>query len=123
MDVRVDAAAMQDIVTKAIFDGLTEEKRAELVQGAIRSLLLAPAKTQSYGRDPRSPMQEAFENAASIVAQQIARERLTADETFKAGVESMFKDVAAKLFADDVREKIVDKIADAVVTGLGERYR
>ena len=35
MEVRVDPSAMQDLVTKAIFDGMTQDKRDELVKFAI----------------------------------------------------------------------------------------
>jgi len=38
MDVKLDADAMQSLVAKAIFDGMTSEKREELIQGAIKSL-------------------------------------------------------------------------------------
>lgn len=71
----------------------------------------------------KSALQSAFENAAQIVCTQIVRDQLVADETFKAGVLAIFGDVATKLFAEDIRERIVAKIVEAVVTGLGERYR
>lgn len=123
MDVRVDPAAMQELVTKAIFDGMTEEARSTLVRDAIKSLLNVPEKTGYGVRDPKSALQQAFEHAANVVATQIARDKLQADPTFAASVESLFQDVARKLFADDIREKVVAKICDAIVAGLGERYR
>ncbi len=118
MDINISPDQMRDIVSKAIFDSVTPEERERILKEAIVSLM-TPEK--QYGGKVTTPLEEAMKNAAYTVAQQIARERLAADETFKANIESLFQDVARKLFADDIREKLVEKIVEAVVAGLKPR--
>jgi hypothetical protein len=119
MDIKISPDQMHDIVSKAIFDSVTPEERERILKAAIVELL-TPAK--SYGsREPETPLEVAMKSAAHGVAMKIAQDRLAADETFKANIESLFQDVARKLFADEVREKLVEKIVDAVIAGLKPR--
>lgn len=120
MDINISADQMRDIVSKAIFDSVTPEERERILKAAIVQLL-TPEKPQ-YGRgDAVSPLEVAMKSAAHTVATQIANQRLAEDAEFKANIESLFQDVARKLFATDIREKLVQTIAEAVVAGLKPR--
>lgn len=46
---------------------------------------------------------------------------LAADTKFAAQIAKLFEDVSAKLFADEVRDKLVENIVLSVVNGLRAR--
>lgn len=122
MDVRIDDNAMNSLVAKAVFDGLTEERRADLIKGAITDLL---ARRQKSGySDGKSKLQEAFDNAVYTAARDYAEKALATDPVFQGQIKSLFADVAAKLFDDfDGRLELVSSIAHTIRNALAkDRY-
>jgi hypothetical protein len=111
---------MRAVMAKAILDTVTPEKRDELITKAI-GFLMIPEKTGSYGGQTTSPLERAFQEAARVVAEKLAREALAADTKFAEQITKLFEDVAAKLFANEVRDKLVDNITSSVVQGLRAR--
>lgn len=119
MDINISPDQMHDIVAKAILDSVTPEERERILKVAIVELM-TPKK--QYGSvPPETPLEGAMKMAAHNVANQIAMQRLQEDETFKANIESLFNDVAKKLFADEIRDKLVEKICESVIAGLRPR--
>ncbi len=122
MDIKLDEPAMQALMVKAVMDSLTPERRDEMISQALVYLVKQPEKG-SYGTQQPSPLMTAFRYAAETVVNKIAREELENDGEFKKQLESLFSDVTKKLFADEVRETMVTKICELVVSGLkGDRY-
>ena len=125
MDVRLDHDAMQALVAKAVFDGLTPEKREDLIQGAIRSLLETPKSNErNYYGSKVAPIQEAFNRAVETVAMQHATRVLSEDPEFQARLQKLFADVAAKLFEEgESRYELVSGIANIIRNALTkDRY-
>lgn len=122
MNVTVDTAAMQDIVTKAIFDGLTDDQRKGIMVQAVTELLTKPREEHNGYRTVRrpSPLQEAFNGAAYRVAIDIANKQLAEDPNFQAQIKGLLVGVAEKLFAADVRQKLVDTIADQITRAFNK---
>lgn len=121
--ITVDAEAMQSLVAKAIIDSMTPEKRNELIENAIKTVLATPRKQNSWDPD-RSPLQLAFNEAVRICTDKMARDIIAEDVTFQAKLKELFADVAAQLFERD-RDDLVDKIADAFASSLkkiADRY-
>ncbi len=119
MDYRIalDDEQMKALMAKSIVDSLTPEARTSLIQNAIAKLM----QPDAYSK--KNPVQEAFDFAVQAVARKIADEMLENDPKFQEQVKGLFVDVAAKMFAADRREKLVDDLAERVRRGLlGERY-
>lgn len=125
MNINLDPGSMQALVSKAIIDALTPEKREELLTNAIKGHLLAPQDNpRGFGsRSGRSPLQEAFDQAVWQVARDYANKHLAEDAAFRTQVEALFRDVAAKLFAEESRETLVSTIASTIREAMTkERY-
>lgn len=118
MNINLSDEQMRDLIAKTLLENIGPERQAEIMKGAIAFLLTPPAQSAYDRTKPPSPIEAAFQNAARLVAEQQARQALAEDTKFKAEIERLFEDVAKKLFADDIRDKIIEKICDAVVTGL-----
>lgn len=117
MNISMNEEQMTALVSKAIFDGLTQEAKDEMLQKALRHLMTK--EKSSYGYEPkRTPLEEAFQSAARIVAHETATVKLQSDETFKTNIEALFTDLGKKLFEGPLREKLLESMADAVVSGL-----
>ncbi len=120
MDLRVDSEAMQALVAKSLIDALTPDQRDKLMQQAITNLLMqSPDSTNTYRGDTRSYLQRAFDQQVVEVANKIVREQFENDAGFKANIQKLFADVAARLFAENMRETMVSSMADMIVRGLG----
>lgn len=119
--INISDVQMQAIIAKSIMDNITPENRDEIMRNALAEIMTPPK--DPYNRSKNSPLQQAFVNAAENVANKIAREKLEADDLFKAEIEKLFNEVSRRLFADEVREVLIDKICSAVKDGLSERYR
>lgn len=118
MRLELNDDQMRAVMAKAILDTVTPEKRDELMTKAI-AFLMIPEKS-GYGQQA-SPMDRAFQEAARTVAEKLAREALASDTRFAEQINKLFEDVAAKLFADEVRDKLIDNIVSSVVSGLRAR--
>lgn len=123
MDVRLDQDAMNSLVAKAVFDGLTPERREELIRGAITALLAASKPTQ-YSSDRRSELQKAFDSAVYTAATKHAETALQDDPTFQTAMKKLFADVAAKLFEEGAdRDGLVSSVASVIRSALTkDRY-
>lgn len=120
MDINLNTEAMQKLVEKAIFDGLTPEAREELLKSAIKSLLDTPINPSSYG--PKvSILVGIFQDAAQRVARDVVTEKLGKDPEFTKNLQDLFADVSKKLFDLPLREKLVEKISTSVIEGLNLR--
>lgn len=113
---------MQQIVSKALIEGMGQEVRDSLIEQAVQALLV-PTKINTY--DARAtgptPIQTAFDNAARSAVNQVAREVLEEDETFKARVKELMLDAVAQALSDPassgystLREEIVAAVAGVI---------
>lgn len=117
MNISMNEEQMTALVSKAIFDSLTQDAKDEMLQKALRHLMTKDDKSYGYG-PKRTPLEEAFQGAASTVTRRIATEHLENDEAFKMNLESLFADLGKKLFEGPLRAKLVETMADAVVHNL-----
>lgn len=121
MEVKLDTAGMQMLVEKAIFDGLTPEKREDLLRGAIQALM---ARTSSSSYNSPTVLQQTFNDAARRVAEKIATDHLETDPEFQTNVKKLFADVAEKLFTGgESYEKLTEMMAQTIRSALTrDRY-
>lgn len=115
MEVKLTSENLNELVSKAIFDSMTPEVREALLMNAVRSLMVKPSGG-SY--NSKTPIEDAFINAAYRVAQQLVRERLETDAAFIAQVDGLFRAVMHKIFEGEMREKVIDGMTQAFVTSM-----
>jgi hypothetical protein len=97
LDIKVDDNVMMSLVSKAILDGLTTEKRDELIQGALKTLLVEPP-TDRYG-SKASPLRQIFEEQAQVIARKLIREELDkppAPGNFRHMTETLIRETMEK---------------------------
>lgn len=105
--IEIDGDSMQALVAKAVFDGLTGDKREALITGAIKSLLETPkGNDRNYYGEKTSPLQTAFNRAIEQVAQEHATKFLAEDPDFQQRLKGLFADVANALFSDEGNNRI-----------------
>lgn len=122
MDLRVDSADVQALVTKSLVDALSPEAREKLISNAIVQALTA-TEPDFRGRRPRSPLQQAFDEAVVTCANRYASEMLSNDPQFREQLEGLFADVSRRLFDKDNREALVDAMASTIRAALTkDRY-
>lgn len=119
MDVRIDKETAKELVGEALLGALTAEKRDILIQGALAHLI--------GGRDSHdklSPLERIWRDAIERIAREQAAAALSTNEVVKAEVDKFIADGLKHLFEKpEVRQKAVERIADAVVTAMfGSRY-
>lgn len=120
MEMKLDAATVEGLVSKAIFDLLTPEKRDELIQGAIQSLMKRPVGS---GFNQMSELERLFADAASNAARKVVTARLEADPSFEAGVKQVFEKAWKSAFEGDAGGKLAERMAAAFRQSItGDRY-
>jgi len=120
MDIKLEPDALRDVVSAAILKSLDEGKRDALIESAIKHLL-TPQGGSAYHK-AESPLQTAFNNAVSLVAQQVAVETMKNDATVQANIQALLTEAFTKVMSEN-REKTVSTIADAIVKGLSSETR
>ena len=124
MDFKLDDEAMQTLVVKAIMDGMTKERRDELIAGSIKALLEKPKNNdRNYYGDKTSALQTAFNRAVEQVALEHARKVVEEDPVFQEKIKGVFADVAEHLFRAESREGLVSAIGTTIRNALTkDRY-
>lgn len=120
MELKLDNATMEGLVSKAIFDTLTPEKRDELVTGAIKSLM---KRETGSGFNRLTELERLFADAAQTVARKIITEKLEADTAFQDGVRICFENAWKQAFEGDAGTKLAERMAEAFRKSLtGDRW-
>lgn len=117
-DLKIDEAQIKGLVAEGILSQLTEEGRQNLIKQAIEYLLTPPKSTDRYSTTtPKSPIQEAFENAATWVVRDVVKDIIEKDEAFKTTVNNMVTDtVAAAMDNDyDFQKLVSDAYSEALM--------
>lgn len=118
MDLKLDSTEMREIIGEALLRAVDEKTREALIASALRSLL----ERDGNSYDKKSPLERAFAYATQQMAHKTAEEMLVNDAEFKAGIEAMIAEAAAKVIGEG-RAEMVDKIAKAISSGLEPKYR
>lgn len=122
MDLRVDDDAMRSLVAKSIVDSLNQETRENLIKEAVRHVLATPEQGSYFG-SKRSPLQQAFDRAVEQEAMRYAKEVLESDTSFKQQIQTLFADVAKRMFESEGRDKMIHDIASTITRALTkDRY-
>ncbi len=119
--INLNPEALQQIVAKTLFDSIDPAERERILTGAIASLLEPQevTKRSGYGTEKGpSRLEQAFQNAASAAANQIARDRVANDPSVTAAIDGIITEAVAKLAEAGMRERIATKIAEQIIDGI-----
>lgn len=120
MDVRVDGDQFGSLIGAAVLSQITGENRDKILKEAIQDLL--SVKATGYGV-ASSPMQKAFNNAVESYARQFIEKQLESDTELSQHLQSVVTEAVKKVFVDaEARDKLVNKIANAITESFGPRY-
>lgn len=121
-EVKLDGEALQVIITKAILDNITDEKRDELISNAVGGLL---GRKVGDRYDSKTQIEIAFEEAVRRLCEKIAEEELLKPGP-QAEIRKLVNETIEKAFGvndEGVRKALVEKMASAVQRVLmGDRY-
>lgn len=113
MELKIEQGAIEEVVKAAILEQLGEQGRRDLIEAALTHLLTAP-KSTSYGYQPVSVLQQAFNEAVSQVARKIIVETLTDDEEFHAKVRVLIGDAMVKMDQMNFSSYLADALGEAL---------
>lgn len=116
--LQMDEAAIREATVQALMGKLTPEFQAQMIQGAIKSILTKDRG--SYG-DQLTPIERAFRDAVYTQATRIAREAVEQDAALQAKLRELMADTMARMLShsdESARTAFVDRMAQAFVGTL-----
>lgn len=120
--INLDEDTMSRILTQAIIEGIGEDEKNNIIGQAI-AYLTQPAKN-SYSRDAKTPLQEAFDTAMGMYVNRVVREYIEKDETVRAKVNAEL-DVVLGQFGEKLSNQyeLRQVVVEAVVGWYADRPR
>ena len=114
----MEAEAMKAIVVEALYKGLDEKKREELIKGALAHLIQPQGSgSGSYGTYGRtSPLQDAWNMAASQVARDVVRDEVNNNPEVRGKIAEIFTKAWTKALANE--DAVVDKVAEGIISAM-----
>jgi site-specific DNA-methyltransferase (adenine-specific) len=103
----------------SILESLSPEKREQLITDAIQSMIQPNPRMGQH----ESEMQRMFGSAVLSVASNLIHRELSESAEFKAEVQKLLQAVADRFFADEMREKLADKLTNALWIALNPSSR
>lgn len=102
-------------VATVILEKLPEEKRTELLENAIKSIIEPMEVKEGFGyratTRKTTKLQEVFNEVAWMVTRDVVREELSKPE-YQDKIKKLFADSVSAVFDDeDQREKVISRIA------------
>ena len=101
------------LVTEAMFRALDEKKREELIKTALATLITP--RTQGYGQQTTTPIQDAFDMAIHAVARDIVAKMIKTDEAQDA-IRKIASAAFEKMLID--KERLATEMANAMVQAI-----
>lgn len=123
--IQLDKTQLDQLLHKAIVDSLGADGQQRIIDAVIKHLTRPQGNGGFRGGvnyEATSILQDLLNDSAQAVARQVCREKVENDPEFRAKVESVYADAAAKLFSVENREKLVEKMADKMGEALSS-YR
>lgn len=117
MSIQFSNEMLQQLISKAILEGIPEEQRNGIIQSAVASLLKVPEQPNYGKRDNRTVLQRAFDDAIRSVAVRVATEEMSKPENI-ALVSSVVSEAVTTLLSGYEREKLVKNLAEALASGF-----
>lgn len=114
---------MAPILTKAILEGIGAEERDAVIAQAV-AYLIKPQPNLYRGSEPRTPLQDAFDNAMRIFINTVVREFIETNPEVKAQVTEHLTTLLGQI-GDQLHSnyELRDVVTNAVIGYFAERGR
>lgn len=110
--IKIDDAALNLVMAKAVMTYLTDEKKDELLVKAVSAFFDAK-DTRGYDKKPF--IEVAFLEALAKVGAEVARELIERDPKIRSKMEGFFREAMDRLMNDlGYQDKLVDNFQRAV---------
>lgn len=120
LEIKIDDEMVKSYVAEAILKQIDGPTREKILAQAVATLL-KPEEYRGYGAKPKSPLEQAFEQAVHRVAHDVVREDLEKNPAIRDKIRELYSEAMRKVFEDqETRLKIVQSIADAMSSTLSE---
>lgn len=119
MNLNLNDEQLKTVISAAILQTLSEERRGELLTEALKHLLTPERK--GYGQPEISPLQSAFNYQLTCVARDIAGEMLREPEV-QARLRSLIVEAVEAAFSTN-RQRVIERVSDAVADVLAGKDR
>lgn len=116
MNLTLDGTQLADLLHVAVVHALGDPAKETLVKEVV-AYLVNP-RSGYGGRAEPSVLREALNNAAQRVATKLVEDRLANDAEFIAEVTRLHTDAFQRLFIGESREKLVEKLSQAMGKAL-----
>lgn len=113
-NIEIKDEQLHTLVSAAILQMLSPEKREELVAQGIANLL--KGNTNSY--DKRSELERIFQQSLEHVTREIMRKLVAEDPVIMEKLTSVVTEGVNKVFADSHRDKLVERVASVISENL-----
>lgn len=119
--IEIDSTLLGEMIGASVMNSITQDQRDMLVKAAV-VYLLTPEKSPGEYVAKASPLQKAFNNSVYNLARVQVEKDLAADGEFAAMIKDVIAEAVTKAMTGTEREKLVEKVADAITEGFGPRY-
>jgi endo-alpha-1,4-polygalactosaminidase (GH114 family) len=109
-ELKLDDAQISSAMNAAILTALGETGKEAIIKEAVAYLA---KQDGSYG-NRRSPLFDIVHDVARKIATTVLTAKLETDEEFRAQVEALYTDALKRVFSVETREKLVEKMANAM---------
>lgn len=113
--------ALRALVTDALFNGIEQKKRDELLKAALSSLL-EEKRNSSFGTN-KSDLQRAFDEALYTVARDIVKEHIIANPKMRNQIREVVVEAFDAVMKDEHRTELVSSIAGAIQEAFTPKQR
>jgi endo-alpha-1,4-polygalactosaminidase (GH114 family) len=117
MEVKITEDAVTAAMHKAILEALGEKGREQIIAETVK--YLSTPKDSYYGKSI-TPLTEIMRQTAEQIAKAVCKDRIEKDPTFIAAVEDIFREAAKKFMDVETREKLVNRLANAMYEGFAK---
>jgi hypothetical protein len=109
-----DSEALKNATVQALTGVLSPELKESLIKNAVEAMLVTPPKRNHYDvATPKSPLQDAFEQAIFTFSRELAGEMVRADPAMQQKLREAMHVAADKLFTGEAQYLLGEALADA----------
>lgn len=113
IDIKIDEDVVQAAVASAILDRLGADGQRELITAALKYLTTAPP-SNSYTRNPASPLQSAFNTAVGGAATRIVNELVANNEEFQEKIKAQIGEAFVLMESTNYTDYLGSAIGEAL---------
>lgn len=122
LNLKLNGENLETVLHAAVLQALGDPAKQAIIDDVVKYLVTdGPTSSYSNQKQP-SPLKAAVYRAAQSIATKLIEDQLVNDPEFVGQVTELYREAWQKLFKGDAREKLVEKISNAMYDALHQRY-